>query len=91
MARAMSESLNGQVQSLDAITMGPRQSRSSLRQSLSYGFDNAYQLTDSRFAGSDVLATSHALALAIEKTAELNSSFAEKSRLTAIRVKFRRN
>jgi electron transfer flavoprotein beta subunit len=68
MARATSESLHGQVQSLDAITMGPRQSRSSLRQALSYGFDNAYQLTDSRFAGSDVLATSHALALAIRKT-----------------------
>jgi len=68
MVRATSESLHGQVQSLDAITMGPRQSRSSLRQALSYGFDHAYQLTDSRFAGSDVLATSHALALAIEKT-----------------------
>jgi electron transfer flavoprotein beta subunit len=68
MARATSESLHGQVQSLDAITMGPRQSRSSLRQALSYGFDHAYQLTDSRFAGSDVLATAHALALAIRKT-----------------------
>ncbi|HPY64114.1 MAG TPA: FAD-binding protein [Bacillota bacterium] len=68
MARAISESLHGQVQSLDAITMGPRQSRSSLRQALSYGFDHAYQLTDSRFAGSDVLATARALALAIRKT-----------------------
>ncbi|MGI6508655.1 MAG: FAD-binding protein [Saccharofermentanales bacterium] len=68
MAHETFEALRDDTRTLDAITMGPRQARSSLRQALSFGFDNAYQLIDSRFAGSDVLATAHTLALAIEKT-----------------------
>ena len=62
------EALWDDARTLDAITMGPRQARSSLRQSLTFGFDNAYQLIDSRFAGSDVLVTARTLALAIDKT-----------------------
>ncbi len=68
MARETFEALRDDTRTLDAITMGPKQARSSLRQALSFGFDNAYQLIDSRFAGSDVLATARTLALAIEKT-----------------------
>ena len=54
MARETFEALRDDTRTLDAITMGPKQARSSLRQALSFGFDNAYQLIDSRFAGSDV-------------------------------------
>ncbi len=68
MARKTSEALKGQVRALDAVTMGPKQSRSSLRQAFAYGFDSAFQLTDKRFSGSDVLVTARMLALAIEKT-----------------------
>ena len=68
MARATFDALEDEARMLDAITMGPKQSRSSLRQALSFRFDNAYQLIDARFAGSDVLATARTLALAIERT-----------------------
>jgi electron transfer flavoprotein beta subunit len=49
------------------ITMGPPQADSALREALSLGIDEAIQLCDRAFAGSDTWATSLVLAKAIEK------------------------
>ena len=48
-----------------AITMGPPQARDALIQAMAMGADRAVHLNDRAFAGSDTLATSHALALAL--------------------------
>jgi len=50
-----------------AISMGPPQAEEVLREALAMGADKAYLLTDRAFAGADTLATSHTLALAINK------------------------
>ncbi len=50
-----------------AISMGPPQAEQALREVLAMGVDKAYLLTDKAFAGADTLATSHTLALAINK------------------------
>ncbi|AWK87335.1 electron transfer flavoprotein subunit beta/FixA family protein [Azospirillum thermophilum] len=52
------------------LTMGPPMAETSLRKALSLGADDAVLLTDRKFAGSDTLATSYALASAIRKLAE---------------------
>ncbi|WP_142847662.1 electron transfer flavoprotein subunit beta/FixA family protein [Telmatospirillum sp. J64-1] len=52
------------------LTMGPKMAETALRKALSLGADRAILLTDRRFAGSDTLATSFALASAIGKIAE---------------------
>lgn len=44
------------------ITMGPLQAQAVIRESYMMGVDEGYLLSDRRFAGSDVLATSYALA-----------------------------
>ena len=49
------------------LTMGPPQSVESLREALAAGADRAVLLTDPAFAGSDTLATSHVLAMAISR------------------------
>lgn len=49
------------------ITMGPPQAQSALREALSMGADEAILLSDRAFAGADTMATSLALAKAIEK------------------------
>lgn len=49
------------------MTMGPPMADESLRKALGFGADAAVLLTDRFFAGSDTLATSFALATAIEK------------------------
>ncbi|TXT67766.1 MAG: Caffeyl-CoA reductase-Etf complex subunit CarD [Promethearchaeota archaeon] len=49
------------------LTMGPPQAEEVLRQALAMGIDEAYLLTDSKFAGADTLATSYTLSLAIKK------------------------
>lgn len=49
------------------LTMGPPMAEDSLRRALAYGADRAVLLTDRHFAGSDTLATSFALASAIQK------------------------
>jgi electron transfer flavoprotein beta subunit len=49
------------------ITMGPPQATEALQKALSYGPDQAFLLCDRGLAGSDTLATSAALAAAIEK------------------------
>ena len=50
--------------------MGPPQAEEALREALSTGADEAILLSDSAFAGSDTLATSYALAGAINKIKE---------------------
>ncbi|MFA7676685.1 MAG: electron transfer flavoprotein subunit beta/FixA family protein [Candidatus Omnitrophota bacterium] len=50
-----------------ALTMGPPQAESSLREALSLGVDSAIHLCDRAFAGSDTWATSLILAKALEK------------------------
>jgi electron transfer flavoprotein alpha subunit len=48
-------------------TMGPPQARDGLVRCLAMGADHAYHILDAAFAGSDTLATSRALALALAK------------------------
>ena len=52
------------------LTMGPPMAEDSLRKALTFGADRAVLLTDRRFAGSDTLATSFALAEALKKVAQ---------------------
>lgn len=52
------------------LTMGPPMAEDSLRKALTFGADRAVLLTDRYFAGSDTLATSYALAAALEKIGE---------------------
>jgi electron transfer flavoprotein beta subunit len=63
-ALAIKEKLGGSVL---VLTMGPPQAESALREALSMGADEAVLLTGKDFAGSDTLATSLALSLAIKK------------------------
>ena len=60
----MKEKLGGTV---TAISMGPPQAESALRDVLARGLDRAILLTDRRFGGADTLATSYTLASAIRK------------------------
>ncbi len=53
-----------------AISMGPPQAESTLRDAISRGADKAILLVDRAFAGADTLATSCALAAAIRKLGE---------------------
>ena len=52
------------------LTMGPPMAEDSLRRALTYGADRAVLLTDRFFAGSDTLATSFALSMALKKIDE---------------------
>lgn len=47
------------------LTMGPPQAEAVIREAYMMGADDGYLLTDRAFAGSDVLATSHALSQAV--------------------------
>jgi len=58
------EKIGGKI---TAISMGPPQAISSLREAISRGVDKAILLSDSKFAGADTLATSYTLACAIKK------------------------
>lgn len=49
------------------ITMGPPRAAEIIREALYRGADRGYLLTDRKFAGSDTLATSYALSLAIKQ------------------------
>lgn len=49
------------------LTMGPSRAAEIIRESLYRGADDGILLTDRKFAGSDTLATSYSLALAIKK------------------------
>ncbi|MGB4204281.1 MAG: electron transfer flavoprotein subunit beta/FixA family protein [Bacteroidales bacterium] len=51
------------------LTMGPARAAEIIREGLYRGADKGYLITDRKFAGSDTLATSYVLSLAIRKLA----------------------
>ena len=51
---------------LTAVTMGPPQAQSILREAFMMGVDEALLVSDRKFAGSDVLSTSYTLAQALQ-------------------------
>ncbi|MCJ2181928.1 electron transfer flavoprotein subunit beta/FixA family protein [Novosphingobium sp. 1949] len=53
--------------SVTALCMGPPTASESLRKALTFGADRAVLLTDRYFAGSDTLATSYALSMALTR------------------------
>jgi electron transfer flavoprotein beta subunit len=53
-----------------AVSMGPPQAESSLRQALSLGADDVVLLSDRAFAGADTLATSYTLSRAVATLGE---------------------
>lgn len=55
----------GQGVTVTAISMGPPQAERSLREALAMGVDEAVLVSDRRFGGADVLATSRTLSQAI--------------------------
>ncbi len=58
------------------ITMGPPRASDVLRECLYMGADNAYLITDRKFAGADTLATSYVLSEAIKKIGNYDFVFA---------------
>ncbi len=63
------EKLDGEV---TALSMGPPQAESALREAVSLGADRAVLLTDRNFAGSDTLATAYTLARGIKKIGKVD-------------------
>ena len=55
-----------------ALSMGPPQAEEALRKALAMGVDEAVLLSDKAFAGSDTLATSYTIAMAIKKIGEFD-------------------
>jgi len=53
--------------SVTVLSMGPPTAEASLRKALTFGADRAVLLTDRYFAGSDTLATSYALSMALRQ------------------------
>jgi electron transfer flavoprotein beta subunit len=66
-ALRLKEEYGGRV---TAVSMGPPQGESVLREALSMGADWVVMLSDRAFAGADTLATSYTLSRAIEKLSE---------------------
>lgn len=59
-----------------AITMGPPRASNILRECLFMGADEAYLISDRKFAGADTLATSYVLSEAIKKIGSYDFIFA---------------
>jgi len=59
-----------------AVTMGPPRASDVLRECLYMGADEAYLITDRKFAGADTLATSYVLSEAIKKIGHYDFVFA---------------
>ncbi|NJN25086.1 MAG: electron transfer flavoprotein subunit beta/FixA family protein [Cyclobacteriaceae bacterium] len=57
------------------LTMGPGRAAEIIREGLYRGADDGYLITDRKFAGSDTLATSYAISLAIKKLAPYDIIF----------------
>ncbi len=57
--------------SVVALSMGPPQVERSLKEAISLGADEAILLSDRAFAGSDTLATSYTLAMALDKIGDV--------------------
>lgn len=66
-ALAVGEQFGGTV---DSITMGPPQAQEVIREAVCMGVRGGTVLSDRRFAGADVLATSYTLAQGIRKTGD---------------------
>ncbi|NQU19513.1 electron transfer flavoprotein subunit beta/FixA family protein [bacterium] len=65
----LKEKFGGKV---TVLTMGPPQAESALREAISLGCDEGILLSDRAFAGSDTLATSYTLAMAVKKIKEFD-------------------
>jgi electron transfer flavoprotein beta subunit len=61
-----------------AITMGPPSSQQVLKEALWMGCDNAYLISDRKFGGADVLATSFTIGEAIKKIGDYDLVFCGK-------------
>jgi len=61
-----------------AISMGPPQAESALREAIAMGIDEAILVSDRAFAGSDTWATSYTLAAAIRKAGSFDIIFCGK-------------
>lgn len=57
---------------VNVITMGPPQSAEVIKEAYMMGTDNGTLLTDRKFAGADVLATSYTIAQGIKKTGNMD-------------------
>lgn len=57
---------------ITAVTMGPSQAESVIRETFMMGIDEGYLFCDRKFAGADVLATSYTLSQGIEALGEFN-------------------
>ncbi len=68
-ALLLKEKFGGKV---SVISLGPPQSINALKEAVGMGADEAIQLSDRAFAGSDSWATSYTLALAIKKIGEFD-------------------
>jgi electron transfer flavoprotein beta subunit len=66
-ALRLRDQIGGEV---TVLTMGPPMAEDSLRKALTFGADRAVLLTDRSFAGSDTLATSYALSVALAKISQ---------------------
>lgn len=73
-ALEMALSIKDQIKDAEVIivTMGPPRAADIIRESMFRGADKGYLLTDRRFAGSDTLATSFAISLAVKKLYPVN-------------------
>ena len=68
-AMRLKEKYGGKV---SALTMGPPQAEKVLREAFMMGVDEAYLLSDRRFGGADVLATSYTLSQGIRRIGEFD-------------------
>ncbi|ENZ00683.1 electron transfer flavoprotein subunit beta/FixA family protein [Clostridium thermobutyricum] len=57
---------------LNVISMGPPQAMEVIREAYSMGADNGYLVSDRKFAGADVLATSYTLSQGIRKMGQFD-------------------
>ncbi len=68
-ALRLKEKLGGKV---TALSMGPPQAESALREAISLGIDEGILISDRAIAGSDTLATSYTLARALKRYGNFN-------------------
>ncbi|MDP4116464.1 MAG: electron transfer flavoprotein subunit beta/FixA family protein [Bacteroidota bacterium] len=73
LALQIKERFGGKV---TVVTMGPLRASDILRESLFMGADEAYLISDRKFAGADTLATSYVLSEAIKKIGSFDFVFA---------------
>ncbi|MHB1687367.1 MAG: electron transfer flavoprotein subunit beta/FixA family protein [Ignavibacteriaceae bacterium] len=73
MALQIQDAYGGKV---SAVTMGPPRASDVLRECLFMGADEAYLISDRKFAGADTLATSYVLSEAIKKIGSYDFIFA---------------